>query len=139
MTAHISLGSDGDLLIVGVPSYADRVPEMAARSLKRFLGNNTPAIIVCVVLIVILNLFPCFPKEVRRNVHSVMLAQRCAPQMPSTWINLTRPMKRNVSLVGDVSWFVLSMLAILEACCTRLSAGNSRGLMLTPSSLSFSM
>ena len=44
----ISIGSDGDLLIVGVPSYAGRVPEMAARSLKRFLGNNTPAIIVCV-------------------------------------------------------------------------------------------
>ena len=43
----ISLDSDGDLLIVGVPSYAGRVPEMAARSLKRFLGNNTPAIIVC--------------------------------------------------------------------------------------------
>lgn len=44
----VSLDSDGDLLIVGVPSYAGRVPEMAARSLKRFLGNNTPAIIVCV-------------------------------------------------------------------------------------------
>ena len=44
----ISLDSDGDLLIVGVPSYAGRVPEMAARSLKRFFGNNTPVIIVCV-------------------------------------------------------------------------------------------
>ena len=44
----ISLGSDGDLLIVGVPSYAGRVPEMATQSLKRFLGNNTPVIIVCV-------------------------------------------------------------------------------------------
>lgn len=33
---------------MGVPSYAGRVPEMAARSLKRFLGNNTPVIIVCV-------------------------------------------------------------------------------------------
>lgn len=43
----VSLDSDGDLLIVGVPSYAGRVPEMAARSLKRFLGNNTPVIIVC--------------------------------------------------------------------------------------------
>ena len=42
----VSLGSDGDLLIVGVPSYAGRVPEMAVRSLRRFLGNNTPAIIV---------------------------------------------------------------------------------------------
>lgn len=28
----VSLDSDGDLLIVGVPSYAGRVPEMAARS-----------------------------------------------------------------------------------------------------------
>lgn len=44
----VSLDSDGNLLIVGVPSYAGRVPEMAARSLKRFLGNNTPVIIVCV-------------------------------------------------------------------------------------------
>lgn len=42
------MGSDGDLLIVGVPSYAGRVPEMAVRSLRRFLGNNTPAIIVSV-------------------------------------------------------------------------------------------
>ena len=44
----VSLGSDGDLLIVGVPSYAGRVPEMAVRSLRRFQGNNTPAIIVSV-------------------------------------------------------------------------------------------
>ena len=44
----VSLGSDGDLLIVGVPSYAGKVPEMAVRSLRRFLGNNTPAIIVSV-------------------------------------------------------------------------------------------
>ena len=44
----VSLGSDGDLLIVCVPSYAGRVPEMAVRSLRRFLGNNTPAIIVSV-------------------------------------------------------------------------------------------
>lgn len=44
----VSLGSDGDLLIVGVPSYAGRVPEMAVRPLRRFLGNNTPAIIVSV-------------------------------------------------------------------------------------------
>lgn len=48
MKDDISLGSDGDLLIVGVPSYAGRVPEMATQSLKRFLGNNTPVIIVCV-------------------------------------------------------------------------------------------
>lgn len=44
----VSLGSDGDLLIVGVPSYAGRVPEMAVRSLRRFLGNNTPVFIVSV-------------------------------------------------------------------------------------------
>ena len=44
----VSLGSDGDLLIVGVPSYAGKVPEMAVRSLRRFQGNNTPAIIVSV-------------------------------------------------------------------------------------------
>lgn len=44
----VSLGSDGDLLIVGVPSYAGRVPEMAVRPLRRFLGNNTPTIIVSV-------------------------------------------------------------------------------------------
>lgn len=44
----VSLGSEEDLLIVGVPSYAGRVPEMAVRSLRRFLGNNIPAFIVSV-------------------------------------------------------------------------------------------
>ena len=37
-----------DLLIVGVPVYAGRVPEQAANALKMLKGNNTPAIIICV-------------------------------------------------------------------------------------------
>ena len=36
-----------DLLIVGVPVYAGRVPIQAANALKFFKGNNTPAIIIC--------------------------------------------------------------------------------------------
>ena len=36
------------LLIVGVPVYAGRIPAQAAEALKKFKGNGTPAIIVCV-------------------------------------------------------------------------------------------
>ncbi len=36
------------LLIVGMPVYAGRIPAKAAEALKRFKGNGTPAIIVCV-------------------------------------------------------------------------------------------
>ncbi len=37
-----------DLLIVGMPVYAGRIPAVADKSLQRFKGCNTPAIIVCV-------------------------------------------------------------------------------------------
>jgi ferredoxin len=37
-----------NLLIVGVPVYYGRVPALAAEALKKFKGNNTPAVIVCV-------------------------------------------------------------------------------------------
>lgn len=37
-----------DLLVVGVPVYAGRVPQQAAKALKKFKGQNTPSIIVCV-------------------------------------------------------------------------------------------
>ena len=43
----ICIGSD-DLLIVGVPVYAGRVPAIAADALDRFKGSDTPAVIVCV-------------------------------------------------------------------------------------------
>lgn len=36
-----------ELLIVGVPSYFGRVPELAAERIRKFKGDNTPAIIVC--------------------------------------------------------------------------------------------
>ena len=39
---------DKDLLIVGMPVYAGRIPSKAAKSLHRFKGDNTPAIIVCI-------------------------------------------------------------------------------------------
>ena len=39
----VSLGSDGDLLIVGVPSYAGRVPEMAVRSFETFSWKQYPS------------------------------------------------------------------------------------------------
>ncbi|WP_455674916.1 4Fe-4S binding protein [Phocaeicola sp.] len=38
----------GELLIVGVPVYAGRVPTVALAALNKFKGNHTPAIIVCV-------------------------------------------------------------------------------------------
>lgn len=37
-----------DLLIVGMPVYAGRIPAEAAKALQKFKGNHTPAIIVCV-------------------------------------------------------------------------------------------
>ena len=216
----ISLGSDGDLLIVGVPSYAGRVPEMAARSLKRFLGNNTPVIIVCVygnrayddtliemkdiveahgfklvsaaAVIAQHSIFPKMAegrpdaddmeklhdfaaksKELLSQISKMSAVSRlmvngnrpyrdtkllplhpegsksectschtCAKMCPVGAIsmrNLTRQTKRNVSLVDDASWFVLSMPAISEDCCTRIPAGNSRRPMRSLSSPSFSM
>ena len=37
-----------EILVVGVPVYAGRVPAMAAERLRRFRGNNTPAVVVAV-------------------------------------------------------------------------------------------
>ncbi len=37
-----------ELLVVGVPVYAGRVPAMAVERLRRFRGNNTPAVVVAV-------------------------------------------------------------------------------------------
>lgn len=37
-----------DLLIVGVPVFSGRVPEIAVESIKRFKGDSTPAILICV-------------------------------------------------------------------------------------------
>lgn len=37
-----------ELLVVGVPVYAGRVPAMAAERLRRFKGDNTPAVAVAV-------------------------------------------------------------------------------------------
>lgn len=36
-----------ELLVVGMPVYAGRIPATAAADLTKFKGNNTPAIIVC--------------------------------------------------------------------------------------------
>lgn len=36
-----------DLFIVGVPSYAGRIPQISISALNNFKGKNTPAIIVC--------------------------------------------------------------------------------------------
>ncbi len=43
----VSFGPD-DLVIVGVPVYAGRVPELAAKRLAAFTGKNTPAVAVAV-------------------------------------------------------------------------------------------
>ena len=37
-----------ELVVVGVPVYAGRVPAMAAERLRRFRGENTPAVVVAV-------------------------------------------------------------------------------------------
>lgn len=37
-----------DLLLIGVPVYAGRIPPIAKEALNKLKGNNTPAIIVCV-------------------------------------------------------------------------------------------
>ena len=37
-----------EILVVGVPVYAGRVPAMAVEPLRRFRGNNTPAVVVAV-------------------------------------------------------------------------------------------
>jgi len=37
-----------DLLIVGMPVYAGRIPAVAVGALNKFKGNKTPAVIVCV-------------------------------------------------------------------------------------------
>lgn len=43
----INIPSD-TLAIFGIPVYSGRVPQIAAENLKKFSGNGTPAIIVCV-------------------------------------------------------------------------------------------
>lgn len=48
-TESTRTGQDGtDLLVVGMPVYAGRIPASAARYLGRLDGNGAPAIIVCV-------------------------------------------------------------------------------------------
>ena len=37
-----------DLLILGMPVYAGRIPSITIDTLNRFKGNNTPAVIACV-------------------------------------------------------------------------------------------
>lgn len=46
-TMPIAMQSD-ELLIVGIPVYAGRVPAIAVERIQRFKGNNTPAIAVAV-------------------------------------------------------------------------------------------
>lgn len=46
-TDAVAIPSD-ELLVVGVPVYAGRVPAMAVERLRRFKGNNTPAVIIAV-------------------------------------------------------------------------------------------
>lgn len=39
--------SDADLFVLGVPSYAGRVPVPTVEMIERFRGNNTPVVIMC--------------------------------------------------------------------------------------------
>lgn len=40
--------SDDELLIVGIPVYGGRVPAIATERIKRFKGNNTPAVALAI-------------------------------------------------------------------------------------------
>lgn len=40
--------NDKDLLIIGMPVYAGRIPASAANAINRFKGTGTPAIAICV-------------------------------------------------------------------------------------------
>lgn len=44
---NIAFG-DSEMVVFGVPVYAGRMPSIAVESVKKFRGNNTPAIVVCV-------------------------------------------------------------------------------------------
>ena len=46
-TEEIAIPAD-ELVVVGVPVYAGRVPAMAVERLRRFKGDNTPAVVVAV-------------------------------------------------------------------------------------------
>lgn len=46
-TDLVEIAAD-ELLVVGVPIYAGRVPAMAVERLRRFRGNNTPMVVVAV-------------------------------------------------------------------------------------------
>lgn len=46
-TDEVAIPHD-ELLVVGVPVYAGRVPAMAVERLRRFRGDNTPAVVVAV-------------------------------------------------------------------------------------------
>ncbi len=46
-TDEVAISAD-EVVVVGVPVYAGRVPAMAVERLRRFRGNNTPAVVVAV-------------------------------------------------------------------------------------------
>ena len=46
-TDEVAITAD-ELVVVGVPVYAGRVPAMAAERLRRFRGDNTPTVVVAV-------------------------------------------------------------------------------------------
>lgn len=48
LAKDIILNTNGELLIVGVPVYAGRVPATAVNALNKIKGSNTPAIVVCI-------------------------------------------------------------------------------------------
>ena len=47
LSEDILIGSN-DLLIVGMPVYAGRIPAIAAKALSKFKGSETPAVMACV-------------------------------------------------------------------------------------------
>lgn len=46
-TEPVAFGPE-EIVIIGMPVYAGRIPSVAAESLRRFTGNRTPTMVVCV-------------------------------------------------------------------------------------------
>lgn len=105
-----------DLLVVGVPVFSGRVPEMAVEGINRIQGNNTPAIIVCVygnrdfddALIELKNLV-CEKGFIPIAAAAVIAQHSIFPQVAAN-----RPDKNDFSLIYDFCCKVKNIIASID-------------------------
>lgn len=45
---ELTIGNEGEIFIIAAPVYAGRIPSQAVDAIKKFKGNNTPAILLAV-------------------------------------------------------------------------------------------